>query len=112
MPGSLRKSLVGAAIAVGVSAATLIASSESASARLVCNRWGQCWHTRPYYYGGYYGPYYDPYYSSYYDPYYGPGYYSPYYYGPGYYGPDYGYAYGPSIGFGFSFGGGHHFHHR
>jgi hypothetical protein len=51
--------------------------------RLVCNRWGRCWHTGPRYYGGYYG---RPY-----------GYYRPYGYRP------YGYYGSPGVGFSFRF---------
>lgn len=109
MLGKLRTPLAVAAAAAAISVGALVVSASPASARVVCNRWGHCWHTRPYYYGAYYGYgydpyYYDPYYYGYYGPYYGP---PPYYYGPAYGG-----YYGPSIGFGFTFGGGHHHWHR
>lgn len=108
---NLKKSVTGGAIMAAVALGTLVASEAPASARVVCNRWGYCWHVRrPHpYYGAYYGSYYDPYYYGYYG--YGDPYYYPYDYGPpyGYYGPGF---YGPSIGFGFSFGGGRGFHHR
>ena len=111
MLGKLSTKLTTLAVAAAISLGTLVASTTPSSARVVCNRWGQCWHVhRPYYYGAYYGygPYYDPYYYDYgyYGPYYGP---APYNYGPAYGG----YYYGPSIGFGFTFGGGghHHWHH-
>ena len=102
-----RNGLLGGAIAVLVGISGLVASAAPASAHVVCDRWGRCWHThrhyypRYYFYGdyGYRYPYYDPYW-------YGPGYYydgpPPYYYG---YGP---YYYGPGVSFGFSFG--HHWH--
>jgi hypothetical protein len=96
--GNVLKKTALAAVLVG---GALVATASSADARIVCNRWGHCWHTyyRPYYYGPYYGPYYDPYY---YPSYYGPGYYG--------YGPQY---YGPGVTFGFTFGGGgHHGHHH
>jgi hypothetical protein len=95
--------LVKTAAAMAIAGGMVAATASPASAYVVCNRWGHCWHTwRPYaysypapYYGAYYGPYYDPYYSPYYGPYYG--------------GPYYG---GPAVTFGFSFGGGgHHGHH-
>jgi hypothetical protein len=76
------------AAAAVVVAGTALAAATPASARVVCDDWGRCWHTGPYYHH-YYRPY------GYYDPYYG-GY---------YYGPE------PGVSFGFSFGGGHH-HHR
>lgn len=82
----LKKTALAAALAGGA----LVATASSADARIVCNRWGHCWHTY-----GYYDPYYDGYYG---DPYYRPS-----YYGPGYYG-------GPGITFGFNFGGGHRWH--
>jgi hypothetical protein len=90
----LKKTALAAALAGGA----LVATASSADARIVCNRWGHCWHTYYPYYGD---PYYDPYYY-------------PSYYGPGYYGPSY---YGPGVTFGFTFGGGHshghggHWHH-
>jgi hypothetical protein len=61
-------------------------SGDVQQARLVCNRWGRCWHTRRHYHPyRYYGRrYYGPAYGYY------PGYYRPY----GYYGRP---------GFGFSF---------
>lgn len=104
---NLRKTLAVGAVAAAA-LGTLVASTAPVSARVVCDRWGRCWHTHRPYYGAYYGGYYDDpyYYGGYYGPYYGPG---PYYYGPPYgyydYGPSF---YGPSIGFGFTFGGGHH----
>lgn len=91
----LKKILATGALAALVGAGTVVASTAPASAYVVCNRWGNCWHVhRHYYYPAYYGGYYNPYYG---DPYYGY--------------PDYGYYGGPTIGFGFNFGGGHgHFH--
>ena len=105
-----RKDLLRGALAVllGISGAAV--SVAPASAYVVCDRWGRCWHAHHHYYPRYYAygdygygyPYYDPYY-------YGPG----YYYGPPYYGYGYGYGYGPyyygpGVSFGFSFG--HHWH--
>ncbi|HUO90233.1 MAG TPA: hypothetical protein VMU08_13745 [Rhizomicrobium sp.] len=79
--------------AMAIAGSMVVASP--ASAYVVCNRWGHCWHTwRPYYYP-YPPPYYGPYYGAYY----------PYYYP--YYGPYYG---GPALSFGFTFGGGGHSH--
>jgi len=100
-----RKGLLRGALAVLVGISGVVATVAPASAYVVCDRWGRCWHThrhyyypRYYYYGDYgYGyPYYDPYW-------YGPG----YYYGPPYY-YDRPYYYGPGVSFGFSFG--HHWH--
>ena len=103
---SLRKSLASGAFAAAAILGTLAASAVPASAYVVCNRWGYCWHAhRHYYHPAYYygGPYYAPYY---YDGYYGP------YYGQPFYGPSYGYyGYGPSVSLGFNFGGGHHWRH-
>jgi hypothetical protein len=103
----LKKILATGAIAALAGAGTVVASTSPASAYVVCNRWGNCWHVhRHYYYPAYYG---NPYYNSPY--YYGSSYgYDPYYYGPSYYGPSYGYYGGPTIGFGFTFGGGGHGH--
>src|SRR4029077_9372895 len=94
------------AVAAAMTLGTLVVTAAPASAHVVCNRWGHCWNTHRYYYPAYYGgPYYDPYYD--YDDYYGP------YYGRPYYGPGYGYyGYGPSVAFGFNFGGVHHWHHH
>jgi len=77
------------ALVAAFAGSALVATASSADARIVCNRWGHCWHT--YSYG-------DPYY----DDYYGDPYYYRSYYGPGYY--------GPGITFGFNFGGGHRWH--
>ncbi len=97
----LKTILATGAVAALVGAGTVVASTAPASAYTVCNRWGNCWQVhRHYYYPAYYGAYGDPYY----DPYYYNSYPYPYY------GPSYGYYGGPSIGFGFSFGGGHGFH--
>jgi hypothetical protein len=103
---SLRKSLIGGAIATAATLGTLATSAVPASAYVVCDRWGYCWnvhHRHYHYYPAYYrGPYYDPYYDGYYGP----------YYGPPYYGPPYGYyGYGPSVSLGFNFGGGHRWRH-
>jgi hypothetical protein len=89
----LRNVLVKTAAAAAIAGGLVAATASPASAYVVCNSWGHCWHTGhryypPYYYGAYYGPY------PYYDPYYGP------YYGGPYYG-------GPAVTFGFNFGGGH-----
>ena len=99
----LKKILATGAIAALAGAGSVVASTAPASAYVVCNHWGRCWNVhRHYYYPAYYG-------------YYGSPYYDPYYYnddyGYPYYGPSYGYYGGPSIGFGFTFGGGdHHWH--
>jgi hypothetical protein len=86
-----RTLIVGALLAGGLFAGTSasampIAPMPSADnnvekARLVCNAWGRCWHTRRYGYYGYYRP----------RRYYGPGW---GYYGPRFYG-------GPAVTFGF-----------
>ena len=105
----LKKILATGAIAALAGVGAVVASTAPASAYVVCNRWGNCWHVHRHYYPAYYGyPYNDPYYYNGYNGYYG----SPYYYGPsyGYYGPSYGYYGGPSVGFAFTFGGGHHHH--
>jgi hypothetical protein len=89
-----KKPLVGAVLAALLGATTLIASASPASAYVVCNHWGRCWHVHPHYYHpAYYGYYGDPYYDD--DDYYG-----------GYYGGG-PYAYGPGLSLGFNFGGGH-----
>ena len=92
------------AVLLGISA--LVAGASSASAVVVCDRWGRCWHAHHHYYypGYYYGAYGYPYSDPYW---YGPGYAygpPPYYYG---YGP---YYYGPGVSFGFTVGGHHHWH--
>jgi hypothetical protein len=104
----LNKILATGAIAALAGAGAVVASTAPASAYVVCNRWGNCWHVHRHYYPAYYGQYGDPYY----DPYYYNGGYGPYY--SGYYGPNYGYYGGPTIGFGFTFGGDHgwHGHHH
>jgi hypothetical protein len=93
-----KKSLVGAVLAVLVGATALLASAPSASAYVVCDHWGRCWHAHPHYYypAYYYGRYGDPYYYD------DDNYYGGYYGGP--------YAYGPGVSFGFNFGGGHGWH--
>ena len=35
-----------AAAALALSAATLTLTTTAASARIVCNQWGECWHVR------------------------------------------------------------------
>lgn len=85
---------------IAAAAALLTATlglASPAAAYMVCNRWGNCWNVpRPYYgYGG--GYYYGGYYG---DPYWDGGYYG-YPYDGGYY-P---YYYGPTVAFGFGFGG-------
>ena len=96
-----QKNLLHGALAVLLGISGVVVSAAPASAYVVCDRWGRCWHTHRHYYPRYYAygdygyPYYDPYY-------YGPGYYGPpYYYG---YGPG-PYYYGPGVSLGFSFGG-------
>jgi len=109
----LRKILATGAIVALAGAGTVVASTAPASARVVCDQWGRCWNTHRHYYPAYYGTYGYPYGYPAYDPYYSgySGYYGAPYYGPSYYGPSYGYYGGPSIGFGFTFGGGDHHHH-
>ena len=66
MRSNLRKSLLSGAVATLVAAGGLVATAVPASAHLVCNRWGYCWHTHRHYYPAYYGGYaYDPYYYGY-----------------------------------------------
>ena len=90
----LGKSVLVTAGALALIGGLMTVAAEPASARVVCNRWGDCWstHYRHYPYAGYRydDPYYDPYYRPYYRPYYSPG-----------------------ITFGFSLGGGgyHRWHH-
>jgi hypothetical protein len=91
------KRLAGPVLAALLGATALVVGSSPASAYVVCNHWGRCWHVHPhYYYPAYDGYYGDPYYYD------DDGYYGGYYGGP--------YYYGPGVSFGFNFGGGHGWH--
>jgi hypothetical protein len=107
----LHKIIARGVVAVLIAAGAVALLSAPAEARCYY-RWPHHYYCGHYYgyHSYYYGtPYYPPYYSAYAYP---PPYYAPPYYGPPpyapYYGPGYGYYGGPSITFGFGFGGGHH----
>src|SRR5438132_13953060 len=94
-PMRFRRALLSCGLAALVGIAGLFATVAPASAHLVCDRWGRCWHVYRHYYPRHY------YYGDYdYDPYgYGPG----YDYGPPYRGYGYEpYYYGPGVSFGFT----------
>ena len=58
---TIRKALAASALTALIGGGMLAASTSEASARIVCNQWGRCWHEHGYYgyRGGYYHSDYD-----------------------------------------------------